>query len=297
MMGSRLDDPSEMAVRVPASSANLGPGFDVLGMALDIYADIGVGVPPTGSQQLDEHHPASIAFAELGGIGTLWSRSSIPMGRGLGFSGAVRVGGAAQAVIQGATNPAGALGEGADAILEVATRLEGHGDNVAASFFGGVVASVRGQALPVRVGPELGAAAVVVWIPEVTTSTDRSRAALSATVDRRDVTHNLAAVVQLVLAIEHDDPSLLAGATDDLLHQPARLPLVPGASAALESGVEAGAWCGWLSGSGPTVALLCARAAAPAVVEAMPDGGHCKTLRIDTEGTRLVGHSTEWSMG
>ena len=87
-----------MIVRVPASSANLGPGFDALGMALTIYAD--VIVEPVlddpvldDAQLVDEHHPASIAFRRNGGEGPLWIRSSIAVGRGMGFSGAVRVGG------------------------------------------------------------------------------------------------------------------------------------------------------------------------------------------------------------
>ena len=91
-------------VRVPASSANLGPGFDALGVALDLHAEIGLVDGSTGEEQLvkrvEEHHPAWIAFATAGGEGALWVRSRIPIGRGLGFSGAMRVGGAAVAIVQ-----------------------------------------------------------------------------------------------------------------------------------------------------------------------------------------------------
>ena len=86
-----------MIVRVPGSSANLGPGFDTLGIAVALYADAGVldqpdDEPPAGAQLADEHHPVSIAFRRAGGVGNLWVRTSLPAGRGLGFSGAVRVG-------------------------------------------------------------------------------------------------------------------------------------------------------------------------------------------------------------
>ena len=275
-------------VRVPASSANLGSGFDVLGMALDLCADFGTGAAPPDARQLDEYHPTSVSFTSAGGEGPVWIRGSIPMGRGLGFSGAARVGGASLAVVQGADDPEGALRDGAGTILRISSDLEGHGDNVAASLFGGVVASVDGAALSLRVGPVIAAAAVVVWIPEATTSTDSSRAGLSSTIERADVIHNLGRVAQFVLAVERDDPMLLSGATADRIHQPYRLPHVAGAPEALAAGIEAGAWCGWLSGSGPTIAFLCDASAVPSVVNSMPTSGHCKRLGIDTLGTRIV---------
>ena len=92
-------------VRAPASSANLGAGFDVLGMALDLYADCGLGQAPDDAQQLDAHHPGRIAFEALGGTGPMWMRCNIPMGRGLGFSGAALQIGQALGVGQGSTNP------------------------------------------------------------------------------------------------------------------------------------------------------------------------------------------------
>lgn len=275
-------------IRVPASSANLGAGFDVLGMALDLHADFGCGEAPDGALQLDEFHPASVAFAAATGVGPLWMRGSIPMARGLGFSGASRVGGAALAVVQGSDNPKSALRDGAAKILQISADLEGHGDNVVASLFGGIAAMVDGRKVLVRLGPVIGDAIVVVWIPEVTTSTDSSRAGLPSTVDRADVVYNLGRVVQFVIAIEHDDPTLLVGATSDRLHQSSRLDHVPGGSEALAAGVASGAWCGWLSGSGPTVALLCDVSVADAVVESLPDTGHFKQLRIDSVGTRLA---------
>ncbi len=281
-----------VVVRVPASSANLGAGFDVLGMAVDLHLDVGIGDAPEGAQSIDRHHPTARAFAALGASAeptpTMWLRTSIPMGRGLGFSGAARVGGAALGVIVGADDPDAALLAARDEVLDVAVALEGHGDNAAASVFGGVAAWVDGRVILLRVGPQIASAAVVVWIPDLTTSTDRSRGALADVVTRADAVHNLGRVAQFVLAIEHDDPSLLAGATADRLHQAVRLPEVPGAVEALDAGVSAGAWCGWLSGSGPTVAFLVDASLADAVIASLPASGHVKHLHVAGRGVHVL---------
>ncbi len=274
------------AVRAPASSANLGPGFDVLGMALDVHADVGLGEPPADARAVPTTHPVHEAFSALGGRGTIWLRTSIPMARGLGFSGAVRVAAAGLGVL--CTDGPEAVAERRDHIRSVAAELEGHGDNAAASAHGGVVAVVGSTVLELRVGPRLLRSVVVAWVPEATTSTDRSRRALPATVERSAAVHNLSRIVQLTVAVERDDPALLVGATDDLLHQPDRVAGVAGAAAALRAGVDHGAWCGWLSGSGPTVAFLCPPDRAAEVVDALPPAGHAKLLRIDPEGVRVL---------
>lgn len=271
-------------VRVPASSANLGAGFDVFGMAVGLYAEVGAGSAPSDAQQLDEHHPARRAYERLGGAGPMWLRCNIPMARGLGFSGAVRVGAAALAL----TESGRTIGDGASEILSVSAELEGHGDNVAASLCGGVTAFVSGQAVPFRLGPVLSGASFVAWIPDVTTSTDTSRKALPDEVSRDAAVHNLARATQFALAFAHDDPALLMDATADRLHQAERLPAVPGAAEAISTGVDAGAWCGWLSGSGPTVGLLASADVAESVVAALPPEGHSKILSIDLEGCRVV---------
>ncbi len=271
-------------VRTPASSANLGAGFDVFGMAVDLYADVGLGDAPAGAQQLDDAHPGRAAFERLGGTGPMWMRCNIPMARGLGFSGAVRVGAAALAVAQREDSIGTAAGE----ILEVATELEGHGDNVAASLHGGLVAFVGGRAIPFALGPVLSSAAFVAWVPEVTTSTNASRRTLPDAVTRADAVHNIARAAQFILAFAHDDPALLLGATDDRLHQAQRLSAVSGASEAIGAGVAAGAWCAWLSGSGPTVGMLCDGAIADRVAAALPPNGHTKILGIDTSGARRL---------
>lgn len=271
-------------VRTPASSANLGAGFDVFGMAVDLYADVGLGDAPAGAQPIDEHHPGRVAFERLGGTGPLWLRCNIPMARGLGFSGATRVGAAALAVVQSGVG----VGDATEEILGLTSELEGHGDNVAASLQGGVVAFVDGRAVPFRLGPTLSASAFVAWVPDVTTSTDRSRRTLPGAVPRAAAVHNIGHATQFALAFAHDDPSLLEGATSDRLHQAERLPLVPGAADAIDAGICAGAWCAWLSGSGPTVGMLVDRRLVDGVVAALPAGGHAKVCAIDTVGARVV---------
>ena len=255
-------------IRAPASSANLGAGFDVLGMALDLYADCGIGQAPSDAQQIDAHHPGRIAFEALGGTGPMWMRCNIPMGRGLGFSGAARVSAAALAAVQ--TVGAEGIVDRGDEILAYTAQLEGHGEFVS-----------------MPVGPTMAAANFVAWVPDVTTSTDKSREALSSTVDRADAVHNIGRAIQFVMAFVDDDPSLLASGAADRLHQSVRLPGVHGAEEALVAGIAAGAWAGWLSGSGPTVGFMCSPGVVESVAAALPVGGHTKLLSIDTVGCRL----------
>ena len=275
-----------MIVRVPASSANLGPGFDTLGMALSLTAEFGVigddGVPD-GARAADEHHPASVAFRLAGGSGSLWERGSLPAGRGLGFSGAMRVGGAvlARALAGGRTEVDDDL---RTEVLPLVSELEGHADNVAASLYGGVVATGAGQVVrvPLAIDP-----AVVVWIPSFVTKTDESRKVLATSIDLVDAVFNLGRVAMLVAALAGGDIDALRLATEDRLHQPARLAAAAPSAAAIDAAVGAGAWCAWLSGSGPTVAALCSVADAEGVVAALPSGGHAKVLRIDHQGTAI----------
>lgn len=268
-------------VRVPATSANLGAGFDVLGMALDLYADVGVvaEAAPEGAHVVDPHHIADIAFRRLGGTGDLWVRSPIPMGRGLGYSGAVRVGGAAAAVIQ----RDGALTEtGRAEVFALTAELEHHPDNVAASVYGGLVAAVDAHVVQVPLG---FAPAVVVWVPDsVSTSTDSSRASLPDTVSRADAVFNVGRAALFVAACASGDTAALATAVEDRLHQPVRLARVPDSARAITAARHAGAWAAWLSGSGPTVAALCAPEVADAVAAALPPTGHVKHLSIDHAG-------------
>jgi homoserine kinase len=275
-----------IVARVPASTANLGPGFDALGMALTLYAEVGAAEElPQRARLAGETHPAAIAFRRGGGRGPLWVRSPIPAGRGLGFSGAMRVGGLVAAWAQRNGGDAEALRAARSALLEPAIELEGHADNVAASLLGGVVATAAGHAVAVPLALE---PAVVTWVPSFTTSTEKSRAALPAKVSFADAVFNVGRTALLVAALAAGDVEALAAATADRLHQDARLVSTPASHEALAAGLAAGAWCGWLSGSGPTVALLCASEDAAGLAAALPTEGRTKVLAVDHGGATLA---------
>jgi homoserine kinase len=270
-------------VRVPASSANLGPGFDTLGMALSLYVDAGVidGEPPAGAQRIDHFHPAGVAFRRAGGEGELWVCSPIPVGRGLGFSGAVRIAGIVVAHAQQHGSDPELLAGRRPTLLALATELEGHGDNVAASLYGGIVATAGGRAvqIPLAFDP-----AVVVWIPSFTTSTDESRSKLGRAVLLSDAVFNIGRTALLVAALAAGDVDALRTATQDRLHQDRRLASAAPSKDAIDAALAAGAWCSWLSGSGPTVAAMCALDEADELAASMPADGHSKVLRIDHGG-------------
>lgn len=270
-------------VRVPGSSANLGPGFDGVGLAVSMYAEVGVvGVDamPERARPADERHPATIACRQAGGSVDLWVRSDMPMGRGLGFSGAVRVAGALLGV------GGGSMCDPTDrdvrrAVLDITSHLEGHADNAAASLLGGVVGTNGRVAARFVPGCELD---VVVWIPETTTSTSESRTKLPDGVSFADAVFNVTHTALLMAALASGDLDALAEATSDRLHQDIRLAKVPASRAALESMVTAGAVCAWLSGSGPTVACFARVGAGAGIADILPVEGQARVLSIDTAG-------------
>lgn len=284
------------SVRVPGSSANLGPGFDGLGMALALYADVGiVGVDaaPDRAQHVDEHHPATIAFHAAGGEGSVWVRSEIPMGRGLGFSGAVRVGGAVLGVRQANAASLGDVvltAELAQKVIDVTAQLEGHADNVAASLLGGVVATNGHRAVRIPLGARIAEdLTVVVWIPDFTTSTSESRAKMPSDVTFDDAVFNVTHTALLVAALAAGDRDALGEAMADRLHQGLRLAKAEPSRAALVAMRDAGAVAAWLSGSGPTVACFARIDEADAVAAALPANGRSRVLSVDQHGARLVG--------
>jgi homoserine kinase len=276
-------------VRVPASSANMGPGFDALGMALSLYLDAGVvdseANVPADARIVDDHHPTTIAFRFNGGEGRLWVRGSIPMGRGLGYSGAARVAGVVAAQVQREGSDEAVLVGARRHLLHVCTELEGHPDNVAASLVGGVTASSGGEVvrLPLAIDP-----AVLVWVPDTQTSTEKSRTSIPAHIALADVVFNIGHTALLMGALASGDVSVLRQATQDRLHQDRRLEAAPTSKAALEAALATDAWCAWLSGSGPTIALLCDRGAAAEIARRLPTDGRVHELSIDLHGARIL---------
>jgi homoserine kinase len=267
-------------ISVPASSANLGPGFDTLGMALDLEFFLSTA-PGRKLLEAEPNHPASLAFAAAGGLGRLWWRSPIPPGRGLGFSGAARVAGALAGFLQQGVD----IEEARPQALGVACGLEGHPDNAAASMLGGIVVACDGRVLPIRTPLALE---VVVWYPTSGTSTDRARAALPDTVPFADAVFNVGRTALLVAALANGSKQDLAQAMEDRLHQDARLELAPASRRALDALRQTGALAAWLSGSGPTVAAFFDRGEGARVVGFLPPDGTAKVVPIDTRGARLL---------
>jgi homoserine kinase len=272
-------------VRVPATSANLGAGFDSLGLALgrSLELELLTG-DDDASIAASDAHPAARAFAAAGGVGSIAVRTDFPPGRGMGFSGAARVAGVVAAAMQRGEP----WHDQRASLLEVAARLEGHADNAAASMFGGlvVVAGDRCVRVPSAVNPE-----IVLWIPERETSTRESRTTLPASMAFGDAVFNLGRAAMFVAAWAAGDFDALRVATEDRWHQQQRLAVVPESAAALEAILAAGAHGAWLSGSGPTIAGLAADAETRLAIETAL-GTLAVTARVDVvsinhEGTTV----------
>jgi len=256
-------------VRVPASIANLGPGFDVLAMAVDLWleAEAEPAAEPDwtfdGTQPPDGH-----PFSKLRMKGRV--KSDIPLGVGLGSSAAARVAALRLEGLAGAE------------LLARAAAGEGHPDNAAAAIHGGLVACIDGEVhrLP---APDLDLALFVAAEPS---PTEEARAILHPQVSRADAVHNAGRLALLVHALHSRDWSLLKTAMDDRLHQPARTTLYPWLPAALAAAYTAGAWGAALAGAGPSVFAFTRRGAAAEVAAAITSAagspGRPLTTRIAT---------------
>lgn len=266
-----------MEIVAPASTANLGPGFDALGLALELPFCVWFG----DDRVMEESHPAMVAFRSAGGTGPLSWRSPIPPGRGLGFSAAARVAGLAAAVAQRGDD----LDHARDEIYRRAAELEGHPDNAAPATFGGLTVSAGDRVVPVPLAID---AAVVAWVPDDwSTSTDASRAQLPTSVPFADAVFNVGRTAQLVAALATGQVAALAGATDDRLHQTGRLARAPSSRRALEV-LATRSQAAWLSGSGPTVAALVERGAVDGLDGDLPEG-RLLVLDLDHRGVRIDG--------
>ncbi|MBM4420657.1 MAG: homoserine kinase, partial [Chloroflexi bacterium] len=254
-----------LRVRVPASSANLGPGFDSFGLALPLLVDFDLkrarswsvvsddpNVPP-GADNLFVVAARAAARAARRTLPpfTVTQRSAIPTGRGLGSSAAAVVGGvvAANAL----------LGEPFDrgGLLRVAADIEGHPDNAAAALYGGVTVAFAGENGPIAARiPFPSGWRACVFVPDQLLLTSQARAVLPAQVSRADAIFNLGHASALTVALMRGDGALLAEAMQDRLHEPARLRLVPVLTEMVRAARAAGAFGAALSGAGPTVLAL-----------------------------------------
>lgn len=257
-------------VRVPASSANLGPGFDVLAVALDRWLELEVRPAPTFSFETnldvpkDPSNIAVEAFSQIGdpGHAAFVMRSEIPLSGGLGSSAAARVAGAFAALVMGGEEPR----EARHTALSIAAELEGHADNASAAVLGGVSVELPDGALTLAVPQRLG---FVVVAPHEAVPTSAARAALPPTVPMADAAFNVGQAMALAAGLASRDLELLARGLGDRLHQPYRAHLYPRSTDLIAGAKSFGALEGTISGAGPTVLLWCERDAVPSVVEAV----------------------------
>lgn len=276
-----------VSVSAPGSSANLGAGFDVLGLAVARRAEVGVGDVPDRAQVAPETHPAAVAHRAAGGDGAVWVRSDLPMGRGLGYSGAVRVAGAMLALVQHLGPEAATDAAHRAQVLGIVSDLEGHPDNAAASVHGGLVIATpdRVTEAPISDGLRL-----LVWVPSAITSTDQSRTRLDPMVTRLDAVFNIGAVATFVIACGTGEIDGLRSGCRDRLHQDTRLAISPGSAGVIAALTEAGA-AAWLSGSGPTVAAFVTADRVDAVIGALDpsvlEGGRLDEVAVDRRGVAV----------
>jgi homoserine kinase len=290
-------------VRVPATSANLGPGFDALGLALALHDELGaevidgeltVEVDGAGAEDVprDESHlvvrAMRRAFAELGAEPAglrLRCGNAIPHGRGLGSSAAAIVGGVllARALVADGRKmmPDGAA-------LALAAEIEGHPDNVAPCLLGGLTIAWLHDGAARAVRRDVDPAVLpVVLVPPFTASTELARGLLPDTVPHADAAFSAGRAALLVAALT-GTPQALFDATEDRLHQPYRASAMPDAYRLVER-LRAAGQPAVLSGAGPTVLVLArGETEAQAAVEYLPDGWTGQVLPVDPTGARQI---------
>ena len=273
-----------ISIRVPATSANLGPGFDSLGLALDLWNETMITLAIEYSAQISgegmerlsqgENNPIIQSAQKLAErVGRRLPPfhvdciNRIPLSSGLGSS--------AAAILTGLLGANVLLGRPLknEEILNLGTEIEGHSDNIAPALLGGLVVSAMERdkvlAHKIAVGTKQASSLhITVVLPNFHISTKEARAVLPKQVSRRDAIHNISRAVLVAEALRNGDLNLLGKAMTDTLHQPYRLSLVPGAQAAMEAAKAAGAAAVALSGAGPSLIAFSSKRD-PAIGEAM----------------------------
>lgn len=261
----------EFTVYVPATSANLGPGYDVIGVALDIYnefhATIGgvkklhVEIEGEGTDDIprDENnliYKSALAGCKIAGVEMpnirIHQKNAVPLNRGMGSS--------ATAVLGGLMIAREIAGDKlkVDDMISLAVDIEGHPDNLMAAFMGGVVINYKRNGIyrgvkfippdPLR---------VVLVVPDIQVSTKMARELLPDSYEIKDVVSNLGNISLLIHALHTGQYRLLREAMEDTIHQPYRAELIPGFNDVVESAKNAGAWGCAISGSGSTIIAFC----------------------------------------
>lgn len=307
-MGARVPVGRSVHVKVPATTANLGPGFDTLGMALSLYDEltatvidggptrvtvhgVGEGVVATDESNLVVHAMAA-TFSEFGvDVPTveLVCDNRIPHGRGMGSSGAAIVGGIM--IAKGLLD--GIVDIDAQGLLNVATKLEGHPDNVAPALFGGLSIAWMTDEGPQhkKLTVHRGVSLLVAVPRDITMSTKAARDLQPDTVPHEDAVFNVSRSALLIAALIQS-PELLHAATEDKLHQGYRAEAMPETSALVHRLRDAG-FAAVVSGAGPSVLVLTddpvERARAATIVDASTDTAwECLMLAVDFKGATVV---------
>ncbi len=301
-----------VTVRVPATSANLGPGFDTLGLALSLYDELTVTVRDTpgatvtvlgvgeGEVATDETNLVVRAIAHsfaaydqpLPGL-DLVARNAIPHGRGLGSSGAAIVSGimAAKGLLEGIVD----IDSGA--LLSLATALEGHPDNVAPALFGGLTIAWTTDSGPQhkKLIVHRGVSPLVA-VPEGTMSTELARGLRPVSVPHEDAIFNVSRSALLIAALIQS-PELLLAATEDKLHQSYRAAAMPETEALLNE-LRSQGLPAVVSGSGPSILVLCSDpaqrlVAAEVVAKHSGTAWQSLLLAVDFKGATVTLHPVE----
>lgn len=253
-------------VRVPATTANLGPGFDCMGLALAAYGhfyfeerEAGLEFENIAPQFCSEDNLAVVAYRralkemgrEMKGL-YLAIRSDIPVSSGLGSSASLLVAGVV------AANEIHGRPLSKNVLLNLVTELEGHPDNVAPALLGGLTASMMtaGQAVSVRY-PISDDVRICVLIPDFELSTKEARAALPTAITLPDAVFNVSRATVLLKALEMGDWNLVGMAMDDKLHQPYRAKLIREYDKVKQIAMDCGAAAFCISGAGPTLLCVC----------------------------------------
>lgn len=287
--------PQSVTISVPATSANLGPGYDCLGLALSLYNRTTVTLLE-GKPRIEPHHPmvetiAALFFqqpdVEEAPFPFSWSiAGEVPQSRGLGSSVTVRLG-----VLMGLNELCGSpLGK--QRLYQICSEAEGHPDNVAPAIFGGFALASSTQWFRFAVEDRLQA---VILIPDYEVETAHARTALPESVPHVDAARNTANACTLVASFATGQYERIGSALEDYLHQPYRRHLVPGLFEIIRAGVDAGAIGGYLSGSGSAVACLTTQGDPGTIANAMQQelertgaGGRTVIVAVDNSGAKAV---------
>ena len=256
-----------ISVRAPATTANLGPGFDCLGLALDIWnetsfeighSDLSISGEGENELVLDLNNllyrgfakPFEIIGRDVPAV-SIKAKNEIPVGRGLGSSAAAIVSG----LIAG--DKATGIGLSQDEILTLAAEMEGHADNVGAALLGGlqIVVSSNQEWVTSQV-PIPKKISLIIFIPDKPVLTSDARSSLPEAVTLDDAKFNIGRVSLFVNSMAQGDIDHLGIATQDRLHQDYRAALLPGINSVMKGALSAGADCVFISGSGPSVIAI-----------------------------------------